>query len=199
MVSVSAHLALTLALLLRPQPAALAAGPADIITVSLVDAPPAPEPAESIPPPSLEPQADLAAAEAPAPPEAEAAAPAEPQAGGAETAGSCAVSDAVLAALQTEASRRALQRIPRPRRSAANALMLWDGGWIRTGALADASVARPIRSAIVEAVRTAGRSCADAPVTGPVLLIVPEEAGAVVLVVGSGTWRWSDIAKSQMS
>ena len=71
--------------------------------------------------------------------------------------------------------------------------MLWDGGWIRTGALADARVTRPIRTAIADAVRAAEPACAAAPVSGPVLLLVPDTDGAMVLVLGSGTWRWADL------
>lgn len=191
--SLGAHAALLASFALRPEPAPMATGAGTVISVALVSSPPA-EPA----PPAAEAEAVEAAAEAsvaaaaiaqPAPAEATAA----PAGGGSDLVG-CALTDAVRAALQAEAPRAALARIPGRRRSVAGAVMLWDGGWIRSGALADARVARPIRTAIGDAVRAAEPACAAAPVSGPVLLIVPDAGGAMVLVLGSGAWRWADLA-----
>jgi hypothetical protein len=100
----------------------------------------------------------------------------------------------VQAALAEGPARAALARIPRPQRSMANAVMLWDGAWVRSGVLADERVARPIRDAVDAAVRSAAPACAEAPVTGPVLLLLPDAGETLVLVVGSGAWRWRDLA-----
>lgn len=196
--SLGAHAALlAAAFVLRPEPPPMAAGVGVAVSVALVAAPPS-EPA----PPGAERQAVEAAAEASvAPAELAPSTPAEastetapsPAGGGSELAG-CVLTDAVHAALQAEGPRAALARIPARRRSVAGAVMLWDGGWVRSGALDDARVARPIRAAIVEAVRAAEPGCAAAPVSGPVLLLVPDAGGATVLVLGSGTWRWADLA-----
>jgi len=200
--SLSLHLlaAVGLAIHAGPRPAAgVAAG--QVITVSLANRRPA-APRPAAPEPEPEPPAAAtpdAAAPPAAPPSAEPAPPAPdpaPAAEEAEAVGPCALADGVQAALRADGPRAALQRIPRQDRSAANAVMLWDGQWVRGGPLADAAVARPIRAAIVEAVRAADRACAEASVTGPVLLIVPEGSGAAVLVVGSGVWRWSDVARA---
>jgi len=206
--SLALHAALLAAVPLKPEPPPMrgVAGSVDVIAVTLAAAPPgpkataAPEPAPDPPAPDL-PGAkpgDAAAAEAAPlgvaePPAAEAAETTGATVALADVAG-CALSDRVLAALRAASPRAALARIPERRRSVAGAVMLWDGDWIRTGALADARVALPIRTAVAQAVEAAGPACAGAPVAGPVLLIVPDVAGATVLVVGSGTWRWADLA-----
>jgi len=203
--SLALHAALLAAVALKPEPPPMrgVAGSVDVIAVTLAVAPPspkasaAPEPAPD--PPGAEPGGAAAAeveiapldvAEAPA---AEAAETTGATVALADVAG-CALSDRVLAALRADSPRAALARIPERRRSVAGAVMLWDGDWIRSGALADARIALPIRTAVAQAVEAAGPACAGAPVAGPVLLIVPDVAGATVLVVGSGTWRWADLA-----
>jgi hypothetical protein len=190
--SLALHAALVAAFALTSEPPPMRAGAAGVgvIAVALA-APPGPKVAAA-PQPSPEPDetADGAAADAAVAPLDVAEAPATVEAaetagapdGGADVAG-CVLSDRVLAALLSEAPRAALARIPDRRRSVAGAVMLWDGGWVRTGALAEARIAQPIRAAVVQAVKAAGPACAAAPVAGPVLLIV-----------GSGTWRWADLA-----
>lgn len=205
--SLGVHAALLAAFVLRPEPPPMAAGVGALISVALVSAPPGPEVAKTPPtepaPPAAEPEAVEAAAEAsvaaaelaqPTPAAEASIAPAPAPTGGGSDLAGCALTGAIHAALQAEAPRAALARIPERRRSVAGAVMLWDGGWVRSGALADARVARPIRDAIVEAVRAAEPACAATPVSGPVLLLVPDAGGAMVLVLGSGTWRWADLA-----
>lgn len=195
--SAGLHVLVLAAFALRAEPPPMAAGPAAdaAVAITLVSAPTQPPAAEAEP-------VETAAASDAVPAEPEPAAPAAepapepaaaPEGGGADLTG-CALSDDVLAALQADTARAALTRIPERRRSVAGAVMLWDGGWVKTGALADPAIARPIRAAVEEAVRAADPACAAAAVTGPVLLIVPDAAGSMVLVVGSGAWRWADLA-----
>jgi hypothetical protein len=140
-------------------------------------------------PPEAAPQPQPSA-EPPSPP----ASPDTPQLLTATAPGGCAVPSEVQAALQDATVRAALHRIPSARRSVANAVMLWDGQWIAAGALADAATAAPIRQAIAAAVRRADPGCAAAPIRGPMFFVVPDEAGAMVLVMGAAQWRWSDLA-----
>ena len=94
--------------------------------------------------------------------------------------------------------RRALLRIPIANRSVANAVMLWDRGWV-TGALIGGDDAlEPIRTAIRKAVETAAPNCRSETVVGPRLLSVQGPDGTTVLAVGSGQWRWADLLDERL-
>ena len=188
--SLALHAAALAAFVLRPEPPPMAAGAPDLIPVVMVaPARPALIPIDFGPMIGGDFAFDAPAPEPPPP-----AAPPDPSPD--TTPVDCALADDVRAALEAEGPRAALARIPAHRRSVAGAVMLWDGRWVRDGALAEPTVARPIRRAVADAVRAADPACAAAPVTGPVVLILPEAAGSLVVVVGSGTWRWADLATS---
>ncbi|MDI1364462.1 MAG: hypothetical protein PSX79_06270, partial [bacterium] len=87
--------------------------------------------------------------------------------------------------------RSALGEIPRPARSVANALMLWNGAWVETpNAERGLSV---IRAAVMSGIRAAPAPCRDEIVHGPVLLTLLDPTGSTLLAVGSGEWRWDDL------
>lgn len=106
-----------------------------------------------------------------------------------------AVAGGVLAAIQTdEKALGALSRLPTDALSVAGALQLWDGAaWAEETALGGKGVTLPIREAAVRALAGAPAECLDAPVIGPRFLIVEPDKRAVVLVLGSGVWRWRDL------
>jgi hypothetical protein len=87
----------------------------------------------------------------------------------------------------------ALAHIPRPSRSIANALMVWDGSWV------NAPSAGPglsvIRGAIVSGIRSAPQPCRTELMSGPVLLTLNDTSGATLLAIGSGQWRWDDLLR----
>ncbi len=86
----------------------------------------------------------------------------------------------------------ALAEIPKPARSVANAIMLWDGGWV--GPRLDAAVGvATIRTAVISGVRSAPAACQAQIVRGPELIILTQGAGSTVLAIGSGEWRWGDL------
>ena len=92
---------------------------------------------------------------------------------------------------QDEQIGLALARIPRPSRSVANALMLWDGSWVEApGAGAGLLV---IRGAILSGVQSAPQPCRTELMTGPVLITLNDPSGATLLAIGSGQWRWDDL------
>lgn len=90
----------------------------------------------------------------------------------------------------------ALAHIPRPARSVANAIMLWDRAWVGTGSAAASGVAT-IRLALVAGIRAAPAACRDQALRGPELFTLVDAVGTTVVAVGSGEWRWADVLQSE--
>lgn len=104
----------------------------------------------------------------------------------------CELGAWLQAALQVDPEvTQALMAIPRPARSVANAIMMWDGRWVGAGPVATATT--PIRMALVNGVLAAPEACRNEALRGPRLLILPDSAGSTILAVGSGEWRWGDL------
>ena len=111
----------------------------------------------------------------------------------------CQMSQWLQQALQADPQvQAALMGVPRPARSVANALMLWDGDWIEPRMQVGQSVAA-VRAALMAGIRAAPRACQDQPVRGPELLTLTEGAGVTILAVGSGEWRWADLLEPSFS
>ena len=88
-------------------------------------------------------------------------------------------------------TQTALAQIPRPARSVANAMMLWNGRWVATPAAATGL--QTLRSAVLSGVASAPEACRAELIRGPVLLTLVDPTGSTVLAVGSGEWRWNDL------
>ena len=88
----------------------------------------------------------------------------------------------------------ALPLIPRPARSVANAIMLWNGAWVEPPAQASGGVST-LQQALIAGIRAAPIACQDQVIHGPELIILLDGAGATVLAIGSGDWRWADLLK----
>lgn len=107
-------------------------------------------------------------------------------------AGGCALAGWLQQALQADPQVQAgLPQIPRASRSLANALMLWDGGWIDLPAGGTGVPA--VRAALQAGVRAAPADCLNQPVRGPEFIVLTGADGATVLTIGSGEWRWADL------
>ncbi len=89
----------------------------------------------------------------------------------------------------------AMLRIPRPARSVANALMLWDGDWVEPPMQTSQSVAA-LRAALVAGIRAAPVACQFETIRGPELISLTEGPGATILAVGSGEWRWAQLLEA---
>ena len=89
----------------------------------------------------------------------------------------------------------ALPAIPKPARSVANAIMLWDGGWVDPRPNATNGVTA-IRLAVIAGVRSAPAACQAQVVRGPELIILTQGADSTILAIGSGEWRWGDLLAS---
>lgn len=86
----------------------------------------------------------------------------------------------------------ALPQIPRPARSVANAIMLWNGAWIEPQTTASVGVLT-LHQAVIAGIRAAPAACREQVIQGPELIILLDGAGATVLAIGSGEWRWADL------
>lgn len=72
------------------------------------------------------------------------------------------------------------------------AMMVWNGGWVRSHGQDGAGLAA-VREAIMWEIAFSPEPCRAEPVRGLVLLSMNDGPGAAKLVVGSGRWRWSDL------
>jgi len=110
------------------------------------------------------------------------------------SASTCDLTQAMQAALQNDpAVRDELALIPRQARSVANAIQLWDGAWVDAGALGGPAIVDPLRAAIVAVVSQAPAGCHDQAVLGPRLFAIVDPRGTIVVALGSGLWKWSDL------
>jgi hypothetical protein len=82
-------------------------------------------------------------------------------------------------------AHRASGPAPRP-------LWIWNGGWVRSQGQDGAGLAA-LREAIQWEVGFAPAACRKDPVRGLVLITLADGPGASRLVLGGGTWRWSDL------
>ena len=91
--------------------------------------------------------------------------------------------------------RAALASMPRRALSLSNAMMLWDSDWVPGDPQAAAGLAA-VRAAVLAGVRAAPTGCLAAPVRGPELMTLTDDAGTTVIAIGSGEWRWQDLLTS---
>lgn len=219
-----AHLVLLGALLLAPPPAPRAEPEAGFATVFLELAPVAgagsasprsrskPElevrkedlPPRPPPPMEVEPiyaDVETAAQTAETTPEELAAdaalAQAVAAAAGEASGSACNLADWLQTALRDDARvQTALAALPVNTRSVAGAIMLWDGDWTPAPQGGQVGIA-VLRSAVLAGLAAAPPACLAETMRGPALLAIPEPRGATVLAVGSGEWRWQDLATGQ--
>ena len=105
----------------------------------------------------------------------------------------CQLTEWLQQALQADPQvQAALRSVPRPARSVANALMIWDGDWVEPRLQAGQSVIA-VRAALVAGIRAAPLACQTQSVRGPELLTLTESSGVTILAVGSGEWRWENL------
>lgn len=112
----------------------------------------------------------------------------------ATSAGACDLTAPVQAALRLNGEvRAALGRVPRETRSVANAMVIWNAGWLDPDQTLDAPARELIRASITTILASASESCRLQPQGGPRLLIVPGDGETIVLALGSGVWKWQDL------
>jgi hypothetical protein len=98
-----------------------------------------------------------------------------------------------------------LEALPAQARTQADAVMLWDGGWLQSAsALSPAPADTPngsvltlgqLRRVVEQELRKAQTECRNAMVTGPQFIALPGVRRTTIIVVGSGQWRWEDLLR----
>jgi hypothetical protein len=73
-------------------------------------------------------------------------------------------------------------------------LFVWNGDWVRSHGQDGAGLAA-VREAIMWEVGFAPEACRAEPVHGLIMISLNDGPGAARLVVGSGSWRWSDLLR----
>lgn len=115
-----------------------------------------------------------------------------PQAG---EAGGCALASRTAEAIAKDPAAMAeLASLPPAFRTSADAVMLWNGVWLASDPRSTAFPLTPsLRRAVERVVAEASPECQATIMTGPQFLAIPEQNRTTTLVIGSGTWRWSDL------
>lgn len=72
------------------------------------------------------------------------------------------------------------------------AIRIWNGAWVRHGVQEGAGLAS-VREAIQWEVGFAPEACREEPVRGLVVISLADGPGATRIVMGSGSWRWTDL------
>lgn len=110
-------------------------------------------------------------------------------------AGGCALATRTAEAIVADPAAMAeLAALPPSYRTLADAVMLWNGEWLTIApGLPIAPATGSLRRVVEQVVAEASPDCRAAPTNGPQFLAIPEPGRTTTLVIGSGTWRWSDL------
>ncbi|MDP3746125.1 MAG: hypothetical protein Q8Q88_03650 [Phenylobacterium sp.] len=170
--------------------------------------PPAPAPTPEPPAPAKSPPKRTAFRQTPAPrtiaPLPAANAPSvdkgfevsDAQLAGAATAGSGAPSGGgdcnMLRRLQAALRKDAMVQAAVAKAHGGRPIMVWNGDWVRHPSQEGGGLAA-VREVIMWEVGFAPPACRSERVRGLVLITLRDEPGSARLVVGSDSWRWSDL------
>lgn len=111
--------------------------------------------------------------------------------------GGCALARNVGEAIGKDPSAMAeLDALPTEVRTSADAVMLWNGQWPDQGAMPGTVAIGSLRRAVAQVVADAPAECRGATATGPQFIPVPDGNRTLMIVIGSGSWRWADLIAS---
>jgi hypothetical protein len=89
---------------------------------------------------------------------------------------------------------RQLPTIPADDRSVANAIVLWNAGWINAANAPTQAALATIRQAITQTITVSSAECRNQVQAGPRLIYLPVSAGkTLILALGSGRWTWQQL------
>jgi hypothetical protein len=111
------------------------------------------------------------------------------------TGASCDLTQVVQDALRRNAALKSLlPDIPDDRRSIANAIVVWNAGWMDPGAQPAQLAFAAIRQTITQTVQASSADCRSQLQAGPRLIYLPGDSGkTTVLALGSGQWTWQQL------
>lgn len=89
--------------------------------------------------------------------------------------------------------KQELARIGPESRSISNAIMFWNARWVELPGNAPKDAVETLRRAIVEGVLAAPDECLTQDLAGPRMITVSDNGSTMVLVLGSGAWRWEQL------
>ena len=119
------------------------------------------------------------------------------QAAGAPGA-SCDIGGAVQTALREDpVIHSAVLLVPMRARSAANAVVMWNGQWIAPLDAGRAAALDTLQTGIRQVIAAAQPDCRDRELTGPRFMLIPAGEATMVLVFGNASWKWSDLATAE--
>lgn len=107
----------------------------------------------------------------------------------------CDITGAIQTALRLDpVVHNSLQLIPSKERTAANAVVVWNGQWLGSGGIGPDPAFDSLRGAIRQIVSAAPVECRDRQLVGPQFMLIPNGETTVTLVFGNASWRWSDLS-----
>jgi len=113
---------------------------------------------------------------------------------GSGAGGSCDMIARLQRALRDDDDiRAAIAAVPN---SASGAVLVWNGDWIQSPGQAGRGLAT-VRQAIAVEVAFAPPICRAGTVSGLALISLGDGTGAPKLVLGKGSWRWSDLVSTR--
>lgn len=108
----------------------------------------------------------------------------------------CSLAQDLATDLQTNPfAQAAVGNVPEQSLSVARALLLWDGHWVGPDVADPGSLM--LKTIILREIAAAKPECLAELNPGPQFLYVNQGAKTVTIVIGSGQWRWADLAASQ--
>lgn len=112
--------------------------------------------------------------------------------------GGCAMSIAIAQAIEgTPTAIAALQALPPEVRTSADAVMIWDTGWLRAPSADGSDGLLVVRHVIEKVFAASPPQCVETPVIGPQFIPVTVGDRTVMLVIGSGNWTWKNLVATE--
>lgn len=111
--------------------------------------------------------------------------------------GGCAMSAAIARAIEADApAAAALLALPPEVRTSADAVMIWNSGWLSAPAADGSDGLLPVRQVIERVFAASETQCVEAKITGPQFIPISVGDRTMMLVVGSGDWAWKEMVES---
>lgn len=96
------------------------------------------------------------------------------------------------AIIENPSAMAAINSAPPEARSVADAVVIWNAGWVDAAKSVDAPLG-PARAAVEQVGLSVDENCLDEALIGPRLIPFPAGEGTIFLVLGSGTWTWREV------
>ena len=117
-------------------------------------------------------------------------------AGGGGGGGRCDMLRMLQDALRKDPMVQAAVAAHRASGAGRKAIRIWNGDWV-TSRGQDGKGLAAVRQAMIWEIGFAPHACKSQPVRGAVLISLADSPGAPRLLVGAGSWRWSDLVMAR--